>query len=284
MKISKVDLKPTEAMANAAARGLRLREKYGRGGTAVGVARARDLKNRATLSPSTVKRMHSFFSRHDGNQSGGEDDAGFIAWLLWGGNSGQSWAKRKVRELDAEEAEKSVKKHCPPWVFQYLDIVPKQNTPSGTLIKADIVKKDEQQIIYGVVLSPHTVGDSQGDVVPAHEIENACYNYMKSSRVIKFQHMVPDDESFIVESWIEPYPTSADRQQACEMKPHRAYRRKFGNQDIMSGDWVMGVKLSDPLWKMVKSNELTGFSIGGQGARQTFKADTFPKIEYIPYS
>jgi hypothetical protein len=97
---SDIDLKPTAQMASNAERGLALREKHGKGGTAVGVARARDIKNRKNLSPSTVRRMHSFFSRHDGNQSGGEDDAGYIAWMLWGGDAGQSWSKRKVDEMD----------------------------------------------------------------------------------------------------------------------------------------------------------------------------------------
>ena len=41
------DLKPTTEMASNAARGLELREKHGRGGTEIGVARARDIKNRA---------------------------------------------------------------------------------------------------------------------------------------------------------------------------------------------------------------------------------------------
>ena len=59
-----LDLKPTESMASNARRGLELRRKFGRGGTAVGVARARDLSNRKELSPDTVLRMYSFFSRH----------------------------------------------------------------------------------------------------------------------------------------------------------------------------------------------------------------------------
>lgn len=95
-----LDLKPTAEMAANAARGLELREKHGKGGTAVGVARARDIKNRANLSPSTVRRMHSFFSRHEGNQAGGEDDAGYIAWLLWGGDAGKAWAARKSAQID----------------------------------------------------------------------------------------------------------------------------------------------------------------------------------------
>jgi hypothetical protein len=67
------------------------------------VARARDISNRKTLSPETVRRMHAFFSRHEKNKAGGEDDAGYIAWLLWGGDSGQSWAKRKVDQMNKQE-------------------------------------------------------------------------------------------------------------------------------------------------------------------------------------
>jgi hypothetical protein len=60
-----IDLKPTQTMANNAKRGLDLRKEYGRGGTEVGVARARDLMNRKNLSPRTVQRMFSYFSRHE---------------------------------------------------------------------------------------------------------------------------------------------------------------------------------------------------------------------------
>jgi hypothetical protein len=65
-----LDLKPTESMANNARRGLELRKEYGRGGTAVGVARARDLANRTNLSPETVVRMYSYFSRHEVDKKG----------------------------------------------------------------------------------------------------------------------------------------------------------------------------------------------------------------------
>ena len=90
--------KPTQAMRDAAKRGLELRKEWGRGGTQVGVARARDIANNATLSPSTIKRMHSFFSRHannydkhyDAKKSDGGPSSFKIAWLLWGGNPGKS--------------------------------------------------------------------------------------------------------------------------------------------------------------------------------------------------
>jgi hypothetical protein len=101
-----IDLKPTTEMASNAARGLELREKHGRGGTKIGVARARDIKNRANLSPETVRRMVSYFARHEIDKQGegwGKDSAGYIAWLLWGGDAGKAWAERKDKELDRKE-------------------------------------------------------------------------------------------------------------------------------------------------------------------------------------
>lgn len=98
--------KPNQSMAKAARRGLELRKaNNGQGGTAVGVARARDIANRKNLPIETVKRMHSFFSRHKGNEKPkpGEDrnkDKGYIAFLLWGGEPGKSWAKSIVERED----------------------------------------------------------------------------------------------------------------------------------------------------------------------------------------
>jgi len=99
--LDQLDLKPTESMANNARRGLELRRKFGRGGTSVGVARARDLSNRKELSPETVGRMYSYFSRHEVDKKGKDwnnserPSNGKIAWLLWGGDSGYAWAKSK---------------------------------------------------------------------------------------------------------------------------------------------------------------------------------------------
>lgn len=103
-----IDLTPTASMAEEAERGLAWREEFGRGGTEVGVARARDLKNRTELSPETVRRMKSFFARHEVDKqaegfSPGEDgypSAGRIAWALWGGDPGMSWANEKADRMD----------------------------------------------------------------------------------------------------------------------------------------------------------------------------------------
>ena len=83
-----INLTPTDAMAKEAQRGLDWRKEFGRGGTEVGVARARQLVNQQEVSAETVRRMHSYFSRHEVDKEGegfspGEDgypSAGRIAW------------------------------------------------------------------------------------------------------------------------------------------------------------------------------------------------------------
>jgi len=123
LNLSDIDLKPTDSMASNARRGLEMRREYGRGGTEVGVARARDLANRKNLSPETVARMYSYFSRHEVDKKGkgwspgseGYPSNGRIAWLLWGGDSGYSWAKSKWSQIqrarmnkEQEDAEKKL--------------------------------------------------------------------------------------------------------------------------------------------------------------------------------
>ena len=103
-----IDTKPTKGMIEEAKKGLEWRREYGRGGTQVAVARATNIKNGDNLSFDTIKRMNSFFARHEVDKKAegfdiGEDgfpSAGRIAWALWGGDAGQSWAKKKVKEIE----------------------------------------------------------------------------------------------------------------------------------------------------------------------------------------
>ena len=104
--------KPTAGMKDEAERGLEWRREFGRGGTEVGIARARDIVNDRELSADTVKRMYSFFSRHEVDKQAegfrpGEDgypSNGRIAWALWGGDAGYSWSKEKVAGMKEDRA------------------------------------------------------------------------------------------------------------------------------------------------------------------------------------
>jgi len=114
--MAKDGYKPTSGMQSAARRALKLKEqgKAKGAGTAVGWTRAGQLARGETLSLDTVKRMYSFFSRHEVDKKGKDwDNAenpsnGKIMWLAWGGDAGFSWSRKIVqREKNAEKMIKS---------------------------------------------------------------------------------------------------------------------------------------------------------------------------------
>jgi HK97 family phage major capsid protein/HK97 family phage prohead protease len=104
--------KPTDGMKTEAQRGLDWRDEYGRGGTEIGIGRARDIVAGRQLSEDVVKRMYSFFSRHEVDKQAegfrpgeeGYPSNGRIAWALWGGDAGFSWSKDKVNSMEENRA------------------------------------------------------------------------------------------------------------------------------------------------------------------------------------
>ena len=110
--MAKEGYKPTSGMQSAARRAIKLKEqgKAKGAGTAVGWTRAGQLARGETLSLSTVKRMYSFFSRHEVDKKGKDfnnaenPSNGKIMWLAWGGDAGFSWSRKIVNR------EKNMKK------------------------------------------------------------------------------------------------------------------------------------------------------------------------------
>jgi hypothetical protein len=100
---------PPASVAANARRALEVREEKPasqRGMTSVGIARARDLANRASLSEETVRRMARYFTRHQSDKKGqtwDEQGKGWQAWMGWGGDEGWSWSRRIVERLDRKD-------------------------------------------------------------------------------------------------------------------------------------------------------------------------------------
>ena len=122
--MAKEGYKPTSGMQSAARRAIKLKEqgKAKGAGTIVGWTRAGQLARGESLSLSTVKRMYSFFSRHEVDKKGKDwDNAenpsnGKIMWLAWGGDAGFSWSRKIVereknmkKSLDAQEVIEEIK-------------------------------------------------------------------------------------------------------------------------------------------------------------------------------
>ena len=108
-KYDGIDFTPPKTAQSNAARALEVRSEKPasqRGMTSVGIARARDLKNGKTLSPKTVRRMLSYFQRHEGDKKGStwkEQGKGWQAWMGWGGDAGYAWARKVVRQMDSRD-------------------------------------------------------------------------------------------------------------------------------------------------------------------------------------
>lgn len=123
---------PPQQVRDNAKRGLELRAEHNRGGTEVGVARARDLSNGRAVSLDTIKRMVSYFARHEVDKQGegwGVDSAGYIAWLLWGGDAGRSWATK----INNEQTSKDKKFMAQELGFSYAEITKSEKHDDGTI-------------------------------------------------------------------------------------------------------------------------------------------------------
>ena len=112
--MSKADsYSPTSGMKSAARRALKWKEdgKAKGAGTPVGWGRASDIVAGRSMSLSVVKRMYSFFSRHEVDKKGkgfydGPDfpSKGRVMWDAWGGDAGFSWS-RKIAERESKKAD-----------------------------------------------------------------------------------------------------------------------------------------------------------------------------------
>jgi hypothetical protein len=102
--------KPPAGAKSAAKKAIDWKEKYGDevdAGTQVGWTRAGQLARGENLSLDIVKRMYSFFSRHDGNQKISPEhkdepwkDNGYVSWLIWGGDAAKEWAANIIKNLE----------------------------------------------------------------------------------------------------------------------------------------------------------------------------------------
>ena len=103
---------PPEGVQSAARKALKWIEEGHAGGgfTSVGRGRAHQLANGESVSLSTIKRMHSYFSRHRVDKKGKDWDKpspGKVAWYAWGGDAGASWAAGIAGKNDGKKKEAS---------------------------------------------------------------------------------------------------------------------------------------------------------------------------------
>lgn len=113
-----------------------------------------------------------------------------------------------------------------------------------------IEKKEDEQIVTGIVLQPDIV-DAQDDKISAPEIVKARKAFQGAKEMfLQHRKKIAKKDFDIVEDYIVKEDT------------------KIGDKDVKKGSWILSVKiLSSDIWAEVKAGKLTGFSIRGMAKR-----------------
>jgi len=197
--MAKEGYKPTSGMQSAARRAIKLKEqgKAKGAGTMVGWTRAGQLARGETLSLSTVKRMYSYFSRHEVDKKGKDWDNsenpsnGKIMWLAWGGDAGFSWSRKIVnreknmkKSLEVQEVIEEIKDMLED-VINPVDTV--IEIPEDTLSKSVDPKPEDEEDEYEDYESDNEEEDKWNNM------EKACWSgYKQEGMKEKNGRMVPN--------------------------------------------------------------------------------------------
>lgn len=229
-----------EAASNNACKVLRWRDEHGdevKGMTQVGWTRANQLCKKENISEETIARM-SGFQRHRQNAEVSAEnkstpwkDAGYVAWLGWGGTSGIEWAQRKLETIRRQKMSKQS--------FQ-IDSEKKMVVGPAMIPNLRIPRLDKNKNPYYVYFTSET-------------IKMIAEKYMRNKYIdnndTEHNGKVAEDV-YVVESWIK--------------EDDQDKSNKYGYQDLPIGTWFVAMKVRNPeVWERVKQGELKGFSVSG---------------------
>jgi hypothetical protein len=229
-----------EAAKNNACKVLKWREEHGdevKGMTRVGWTRANQLCNGENISEETIARM-SAFQRHRKNAEVAPEfkdtpwkDAGYVAWLGWGGTTGVEWAAKKLETIRRTK-----------------------------MSKVKFATDDEKRIVVGPAMVPDkkifrkdALGNPYYVFFSAETIKMIAEKYMRN-KYIDNNDLDHDGKAakdvYVIESWIK--------------EDENDKSTKYGYGDLPVGSWFVSMKVkNDEVWNRVKTGDLKGFSVSG---------------------
>ena len=243
-----------EGVKNASKSAVAYAEKNGWGscGTGVGKQRASQLAKGENISVDTLKRMYSYLSRHktDLTKSKSYDDGcGKLMYDAWGGEAGLKWAERKLAQLEKERM---------------------------TFAVAD----EDKQILVGAAMVPNKMihrYDDLGNMYYVYfskaSIRKMADKFLKQKRTdeTSIEHngiKLGSDKVYITESWVSEDPIKD--------------KSNMYGFELPSGTWFVQMRVEDKkIWKLVKDNMLTGFSVEGLFANKSVFSKEDKKINQI---
>ena len=239
-----------ESAKNNACKALRWRDEHGdevKGMTQVGWTRANQLCKGENISEETIARM-SGFQRHKKNSEVAPEfkdtpwkDAGYVAWLGWGGDTGVNWAAQKLESIRN-------KKMSSQKLYFY---------------------DEDKRIIIGAAMVPHKMihrYDSLGNLYyvffSRETIKKMADKFLRQKRTdeTSIEHdgrKLGADKVYITESWVSEDPLK-DKSAA------------YGFE-LPVGTWFVSMKVEDEqVWKQIKDKSLNGFSVEGLFAEKSY--------------
>lgn len=112
-KYKDIDFSIPENVKDSVLKGIELRNKYKRGGTAVDFSTAKYLSENEKVTPDKIKHLVKYFTEHDGDgiKNRGKLSNKFISWNLHGASESLNWASEvfgKMNELDSISTEEKL--------------------------------------------------------------------------------------------------------------------------------------------------------------------------------
>lgn len=243
-----------EGVKNAAKSAVAYAEKNGWGscGTGVGKQRASQLAKGENISVDTLKRMYSYLSRHRADLTSSKsykDGCGKLMYDAWGGEAGLKWAERKLGQLEKERM---------------------------TFAVAD----EDKQILVGAAMVPNKMihrYDDLGNMYYVYfskaSIRKMADKFLKQKRTdeTSIEHngiKLGSDKVYITESWVSEDPIKD--------------KSSMYGFELPAGTWFVQMRVEDKkIWKLVKDNMLTGFSVEGLFANKSVFSKEDKKINQI---
>lgn len=172
-------------MKAEAERALKWKEEGKRGGTRIGLTRARQIIRGDEISYDVVLRMYSYFERHlvDKEAEGfypdedGYPSAGRVAWGLWGGDAAHDWSKNiREQQMKKEEQERDFSNLDKGNKMEILRRRSELQKRNGEEYEKEYEKKEEEYIndIWSFVISTPEI-DRYGTIIVPSGIDYSSY-------------------------------------------------------------------------------------------------------------
>lgn len=238
---------PTTAVTNNMQRGIALKNKYSDRNstastlTAQHVQKAQDIISEG-FTLDNIKEMYhkltqlekSVDYRKRLHDKGPTEE--IIKFYAFGGSAGLAWTRLVLKE---QGILKSYKKDITEAELQKDG----DDATYGKIQVAKALNEDLMQATF-VVMVPDEA-DAHGDITSVDEVRKACHNFNKYSMQANLFHLAKTDTFEFCESFIAPVDMA------------------IGDKLVTKGTWLCTVQcLDDGLWKLIKSGDVCGVSIG----------------------